>query len=113
MLIVDVKKDGIEREVNAVDSESKKNLLDDEWIFLEIGLRRSKKVKGKSQKLEKYFFQSHHLFSFSNFYSHNIFLDFVIWYGWIVGSLVSFFIISLLIKISKSDINRNETYLFN
>lgn len=45
-------------------------------------------------------------------YSHNIFLDFVIWYGWIVGSLVSFFIISLLIKISKSDLNRNETYLF-
>ncbi|APV36637.1 hypothetical protein BEN76_11660 [Acinetobacter soli] len=45
-------------------------------------------------------------------YSHNIFLDFVIWYGWIVGSLVSFFIISLLIKISKSDLNRNKTYLF-
>lgn len=45
-------------------------------------------------------------------YSHNIFLDFVIWYGWIVGSLVSFFIISLLIKIYKSDLNRIETYLF-
>jgi insulysin len=29
-------KDGIEREVNAVDSEAKKNLLDDAWIFHEI-----------------------------------------------------------------------------
>jgi insulysin len=31
-----LKQDGIEREVNAVDSESKKNLLDDGWIFYEV-----------------------------------------------------------------------------
>ncbi len=31
-----LKIDGIEREINAVDSESKKNLLDDGWIFNEI-----------------------------------------------------------------------------
>lgn len=31
-----LKKDGVEREVNAVDSESKKNLLDDGWIFYEV-----------------------------------------------------------------------------
>ena len=31
-----LKKDGIEREVNAVDSEAHKNLLDDNWIFQEI-----------------------------------------------------------------------------
>ena len=31
-----LKKDGIEREVNAVDSEARKNLLDDNWIFQEI-----------------------------------------------------------------------------
>jgi insulysin len=31
-----LRQDGIEREVNAVDSESKKNLLDDMWIFQEM-----------------------------------------------------------------------------
>ncbi len=31
-----LRKDGIEREVNAVDSEAKKNLLDDMWIFQEM-----------------------------------------------------------------------------
>ena len=31
-----LRKDCIDREVNAVDSESKKNLLDDKWIFQEI-----------------------------------------------------------------------------
>lgn len=31
-----LKKDGVGREVNAVDSESKKNLLDDDWIFHEV-----------------------------------------------------------------------------
>lgn len=45
-------------------------------------------------------------------YSHNIFLDFIIWYGWIVGFLVSFFVISLLLKIFKSNLNKNEIYLF-
>jgi len=31
-----LRKDGIEREVNAVDSEAVKNLLDDDWIFQEV-----------------------------------------------------------------------------
>lgn len=31
-----LKKDCIEREINAVDSEAKKNLLDDNWIFYEM-----------------------------------------------------------------------------
>ena len=31
-----LRKDGIDREVNAVDSEAKKNLLDDMWIFQEM-----------------------------------------------------------------------------